>query len=369
LELIEARPDEQRDGRTSILAVAAVALALIATLTGCSPPPEETPAAPQARRVPTVIVTDARNQDLRSEIRALGTTISREAIDVTARSTSVVASIEFSEGQDVRAGQVLARLDGREAAAQLALAQAAVKETRSRYNRSEALASSGTMSEFELDELAARLEADEASVRAAEARLDATIIRAPFAGQVGLRRVSIGSLVSPGDIITTLDDLDRILIDFDIPEVALSQVRLGMEIAARAAAWGDETFAGRVAAIDTRVDEATRTATVRAEVPNDNRRLRPGMFVEVALLGEPRPAILIPEQAIVPLGERHYVYRVEDGVAHRAEVELGIRRPGTVEIVAGLGDGDLVIVEGTQKVKDESRVDAVRSTDVARLEP
>jgi membrane fusion protein (multidrug efflux system) len=366
---IGERPDEQRVGRINILTAAMAAMGLIAAIAGCSPPPEETPAEPQARRVPTVIVTDARSQDLRSEIRALGTTVAREAIDVTARATSVVSTIEFTEGQDVRAGQVLARLDGREAAAQLALAKAAVKETRSRFNRSEALASSGTMSEFELDELAARLEADEASVRAAEARLDATIIRAPFAGQVGLRRVSVGSLVSPGDIITTLDDLDRILIDFDIPEIALSRVRLGMEIAARAAAWSDKPFAGRVAAIDTRVDEATRTATVRAEVPNDDRRLRPGMFVEVTLLGEPRPAILIPEQAIVPLGERQYVYRVEDGVARRSEVELGVRRPGTVEIVAGLGDGDLVIVEGTQKVKDESSVNAVRSTDVARLEP
>ena len=107
---------------------------------------------------------------------------------------------------------------------------------------------------------------------------------------------------------------------------------------------------------------------MRAEIPNDDRRLRPGMFLEVSLLGEPRPAVVIPEQAIVALGDRHYVFRVEGGVARRAEVELGVRRPGSVEILAGLAEGEIVIVEGTQKVGDESPVDPVRSGDYAHLE-
>lgn len=340
--------------------------AFLPLFAACAPEPPGTPAAVEAQP-PKVIVTEARVHELRHEIQALGTTAAREAVDVTARITSVVAAIEFEEGEEVRQGQVLVRLDGTEAAAQLALAEAALKETRSRFNRSEALAESGTVSEFQLDELAARMEADEAAVRAAAARLDATVIRAPFAGRVGLRRVSVGSVVGPGELITTLDDLDRLLADFVIPETELGAVRIGMEVEVRSPAWPRAVFNGRVGAVDTRVDVETRTVTVRAVLPNEDRRLRPGMFLEVSLLGEPRPAVVVPEQAIVPRGERHYVYRVEGNVAARTEVELGVRRPGSVEIVAGLAAGDLVIVEGTQKVADAAAVRPVRSTDVAEL--
>jgi membrane fusion protein (multidrug efflux system) len=342
-----------------------MALALV-LLAGCAPEPDSQPPADDPPP-PNVIVDEARLHDLRREIRALGTTIAREAVDLTARITSMVTAIEFVEGEEVQAGQVLVRLDGTEAEAQLALARAALKETRSRFSRSEALAASGTVSEFQLDELAARLEADEAAVRAAAARLDATVIRAPFDGQIGLRRVSVGSIVAPGDLITTVDDLRHLLVDFVVAESELGAVRIGMEIETRSPAWGDAVFVGRVIAIDSRVDVATRTVTVRGALPNEDRRLRPGMFLEVSLLGDPRTAIVIPEQAIVPRGERNFVYRVEDGVARRAEVVLGVRRPGSVEILDGLTPGDLIVIEGTQKVADASPVRTIRSTDLAGL--
>lgn len=352
--------------RSAISARIAGSLALAVTaLAGCDRSSDD--AARSAAPDPTVIVTEARTLEIRDQIGALGTTLAREAVEITARGTSVVASIHFTEGQEVGIDQILVRLDGVEAEAELALARAAVRETRSRFSRSEALAASGTFSEFELDELAARLEANEAAARAAQARLDATVIRAPFAGQVGLRRVSVGSLITPGTVMTTLDDLGRILVDFVISETDLAAVRIGMEIEARSATYADGAFAGRVVAIDTRVAPMTRSVTVRAELPNDDRRLRPGMFLEVSLLGEPRPAVMIPEQAIVPIGEQHFVFRVVDGHAWQAEVELGLRRPGSVEIVAGLADGELVIVEGTQKVADAAAVKPVHTTDYAGL--
>ena len=139
----------------------------------------------------------------------------------------MVAAIRFDEGQEVAAGDVLVEFERAEAEAELALAEAALRESRSRYDRSEALAASGTVSEYQIDELIARREADEAAVNAARARLDATVIRAPFDGQVGLRRVSVGSLVAPGDVITTLDDLSTLLIDFSVPENAMGGVRGG----------------------------------------------------------------------------------------------------------------------------------------------
>ena len=343
---------------------------MLSLAAGCSPGPDQ-PVTEQAESGPgpTVIVIEARELELRREIKALGTSTARDAVDITARATNLIAAIRFREGEEVAAGDVLVEFERGEAEANLALAQATLRESQSRFDRSEALAASGTVSEFQIDELVARREADEAAVQAARARLGATVIRAPFDGRTGLRRVSVGGLVAPGDVITTLDDLSTIVVDFAIPESTLGGVRVGMEIAAGSAAYPETDFPGRVAAIDSRVDEITRTITVRASIPNAERRLRPGMFMEVTLLGEPRPAIVIPEQAIVPIGERHYVFRLEDGRTYRREVELGTRRPGSVEILTGLTQGDVVVVEGTQKVADARIVNPVHSTDYAGLEP
>ena len=351
----------------SLLWLGALALPLAA---GCSPGPDEAITEPDdSGPGPTVIVTEARELELRREIEALGTSAARNAVDVTARATNIVAAIRFREGAEVAAGDVLVEFERDEAEANLALAEATLRESQSRYDRSEALAASGTVSDFQIDELIARREGDEAAVRAARARLDATVIRAPFDGRTGLRRISVGGLVAPGDVITTLDDLSTIVVDFAIPESTLGAVRTGMEVRAGSAAYPSTSFPGRVASIDSRVDEITRTITVRASIPNAERRLRPGMFMEVTLLGEPRPAIVIPEQAIVPIGERHYVFRLEEGRTYRREVELGTRRPGSVEILTGIAQGDIVVVEGTQKVADAREVNPVRSTDYAGLEP
>jgi membrane fusion protein (multidrug efflux system) len=188
------------------------------------------------------------------------------------------------------------------------------------------------------------------------------VIRAPFSGRVGLRRVSVGTLISPGDVITTLDDTSVIKLDFSVPENFLSTLREGLAVRATAPAFSGRTFTGKVASIDSRVDMNTRAVTVRALLANEDGALKAGMFLNVALANDERESLFIPEQALTPEAERQFVFVVADGKAQRREVRIGARRPGSVEVLAGLTAGEQVIVEGTQKVRDGV---PVRATEIA----
>lgn len=225
-------------------------------------------------------------------------------------------------------------------------------DSESQFRRSEELFKTRVVSESELEQMEARRDADQAAVNAAQSRLNHTVIRAPFTGQLGLRRVSLGSIVNPLTVITTLDDTSQIKLDFDVPEVFMARLSLGLTVNARSAAWPDLVFQGRVISIDTRVDPVSRTIIVRAILPNDQGRLRPGMFLTVSLLKEDIQSLLVPEQAIVPERSKQFVFVVGEGdVVERREVTTGRRRPGEVEILDGLADGERVIIEGTQKVR------------------
>jgi membrane fusion protein (multidrug efflux system) len=208
------------------------------------------------------------------------------------------------------------------------------------------------LSKAQFDQLEATLKANGARLEAARARLGDTVIRAPFNGRVGLRRVSVGTLISPGDVITTLDDTSVIKLDFSVPENFLATLREGLAVRATAPAFPGRAFAGKVASIDSRVDMNTRSVTVRALLANEDGALRPGMFLNVSLANDERESLVIPEEALTPEAERQFVFVVRDGKAERREVRIGGRRPGSVEVLAGLAAGEQVIVEGTQKVRD-----------------
>ena len=250
-------------------------------------------------------------------------------------------------------------MDDAQAQAVLAEAQAGLADSESQYNRTRDLVSRELLSQAELDQLEAQLKADQARVAAARAGLDDTIVRAAFDGRTGFRQVSVGSFVSPGTPITTLDDTSIIKLDFTVSENFLFMLRPGLAVSASSAGLPNRTFTGRVTTIDSRVDPVTRSITVRAEIPNPDDALRQGMFMTVKLEGEPEPALLVPEGAIVPERGRIFVFVVRDDIAERREVRIGKRRPGDVEIVDGLADGDRVIVEGTQNVRDGSAVQDV----------
>jgi membrane fusion protein (multidrug efflux system) len=219
------------------------------------------------------------------------------------------------------------------------------------------------VSASELDALEAKQQVDTANVAAAEARLDDLVIRAPFPGRLGLRRISVGSLVTPGTVITTLDDTRTMKLDFSIPESFLAILQPGLTIEARSAAWPEQPFHGEVTTIDTRVDRVTRAITVRALIRNEKMLLRPGMFMTVRLTQAPRQAVVVPEESIVPERGEQYVWVVNDAHVERRKVELGVRRPGSVEIVAGLATGERVVTQGTQRLTPGSAVEERRPAD------
>jgi membrane fusion protein, multidrug efflux system len=209
-----------------------------------------------------------------------------------------------------------------------------------------------SLSKSQFDQIVATRAANAARVDAAKARLEDTVIRAPFGGRVGLRRVSVGSLISPGTVITTLDDTSVIKVDFAIPENNLTALRVGLPVTAGSTAYQGRTFKGRVTSLDSRIDATSRAVLVRAEIPNGDGALKPGMFLNVELLRDQRNGIVIPEESLVPEQNRQYVYVVVNGNAQKREVRTGLRRPGSVEIVEGLAQGERIVVEGTVKLRE-----------------
>jgi membrane fusion protein (multidrug efflux system) len=314
-------------------------------------------AAPAFSQTPlAVVAVPVREARLTLEAEALGTAHANESVDVTAKVSNLVTAVRFTEGQQVRRGRTLVELDSREARAELAIAEAALSESRSQFNRSRELYTTQALSEAQLEQIEATLKANEARVAFARSRLSDTVIAAPFDGRVGLRRVSVGSLVNPGTVITTLDDANPIKLDFTIPETLLSSVEAGREIVARSVAWPGEEFAGRVASVDSRVDPTTRSVTVRALLPNDRGMIKPGMFLTVRLARGASDALLVPEQALVPEQGNVYVFVVQDGRVEKRLVRTGERRVGEVQVVAGVAAGEQVVTEGTQKLRDGSPV-------------
>jgi len=309
-----------------------------------------------------VSVAPVRSETVSQKLEALGNARANESVDISSKTSNVVTAIRFGDGQRVNRGQVLVQLDDAQTRADVAAAEAAVAESERLFNRSRELMATEALSKAQFDQLEATLKANRAKLAAAQARLADTVIRAPFSGRVGLRRVSVGTLISPGDVITTLDDTSVIKLDFTVPENFLSSLREGLAVRATAPAFSGRSFAGKVASIDSRVDVNTRAVTVRALLANEDGALRPGMFLNVSLANDERETLIIPEQALTPEAERQYVFVVADGKAQRREVRIGARRPGTVEVLAGLNAGEQVVVEGTQKVRDGA---PVRTTEIA----
>jgi len=343
--------------RTTGARVAALCGLAIAAAGCTESAPEVRAAAAAAGAAAIPVVTQpARIELMGIEIEAVGTTQANESVEVTSKASNTVTAIRFQEGEEVERGAVLVEMDAAQARAALAEAEAALARSKSQYDRSRDLQSRQALSMADLELVEATLKADQARVAAAQARLDDTVIRASFKGRTGFRRVSVGSFVSPGTVITTLDDTSVIKLDFTVPETSLFVLRRGLPVTAAAAGLPDRTFLGTVTNIDSRVDPVTRSVTVRAELDNPDGLLRQGMFMTVSLQGEREPTLLVPEEALVPERSHAYVFVVRDNVVERREVRTGKRRPGYVEIVEGLAEHERVVVDGTQNVRDGSIV-------------
>jgi membrane fusion protein (multidrug efflux system) len=309
----------------------------------------------------SVVAVTLRRESFARQMEGVGTARANEAVDITAKLSNRVTAIRFREGQQVKAGEVLVEFDSEQARATLAEAEAALSDSQSQYKRSRELYATKALSEAQLDQLQAALSANQARVAGARSQLNDTIIRAPFAGRVGLRNISIGSYVSPGTVITTLDDTSVIKLDFSVPEVFLAALQEGLAISARTSAYPEVEFKGKVSSIDSRLDPVSRAIVVRARIDNKDGRLKPGMFMTVKLMRADSAALMLPEEALVPEGNKKFVFVVRDGKAMRTEIETGRRRPGEVEVTAGLAEGDVIVTEGTQKVRDGAPVKVMQA--------
>jgi membrane fusion protein (multidrug efflux system) len=343
-------------GKRKSMAIGLVALALAA---GCETGDDDAE-KPVERGAIKVVARLVERERLVDEVQALGTARANESVEIRPRIPSIVTRMLFEEGQHVDEGKLLVELEDREIRAGLAVAEAALSESRSIYKRSESLVGTAAISASSLEQLRAAMQVDEAQVEAARARLENTVIRAPFAGRVGLRRISPGSFVDTSTVVTTLDDTETIKLDFTIPETFLTVVNDGMKIVARSLVYPDRAFAGAVDSIDTRLDPVARSVQVRAILPNPDGLLKPGMFLTVNLHRDRGDVLVVPEEAIVPESEQQFVYEVLDGKAFKRRVTLGRRVPGLVEIMEGIDAGDLIVTEGTHKVQDGADVEVVK---------
>jgi membrane fusion protein (multidrug efflux system) len=306
------------------------------------------------------------------EVReSVGTVRAYESITVTAKVAGIVGEIGFNEGQKVKAGDMLVQFDAAERRAEIeqtvaeaSRAEALRNEVAIKLERAQALSRTGAGTGAQVDDLTAQMKSLEGSIasaraqrRAAEARLEDLTIRAPFAGRVGTRSVSLGAYVAPGTRITSLDDLSKVRLDFAVPENLLGRLKSGQTVNATSAAYKGRIFKGSVSTIDTRVDQTTRTARLTAEFDNPDEALKPGMFLSVALEVSTRDdAVVVPEEAVVSEGLRHVVYPVKDSKVERRVITIGQRQGGKVEVVDGLKAGETIVVLGVQRVRAGAEV-------------
>ncbi len=323
---------------------------------------------------PIVVEVLPVTQGVVTEIaEAVGTSRAFESVVITAKVSGVIEAISFEEGANVKAGDELLRLDGAERRADLEAAKAAItqeeakrNELRTKLDRAVQLRRTGAGTEALVDDLTAQIKTSDSAIqnaiareRAAQARLNDITVRAPFSGRVGIRNVSVGSFLQTSTNITTLDDISKVRLDFQVPENLLSRIQAGAAVRATTAAFGNRVFNGTVAVVDTRIDTTTRSVKLTGIVDNPDLALRPGMFLSVALEVARRPnAILIAEEAIVGEGPLQVAFAVVDGRIERRVLKVGQREDGKVEVLDGLKAGEQVVVRGVQRVRAGMPVNA-----------
>jgi membrane fusion protein (multidrug efflux system) len=358
--LAETRPRSTMPLLRQLLIVAAVLAALGGGYVaydrlvagGGAAGPTET-AAPAA--IPVVLGT-AELRETTRRVEAVGTTFSRRAIQVVALTSGRIVEVAFEPGQFVEAGAVLVRLDDDIERADLAEAEATLQENALALQRAQALRQKSAIPEATVEQLVAAQASARAELDRARRRLDDRTVRAPFAGDVGLRQIDPGARVDEEMVLTTLDDRSEMEIEFSVPEMLYGQVAIGQPVVATSAAFPGRSFEGLVATIDSRVDSTARAFKVRALLPNPDLALPAGMFMHVAVVLESRTAVMVPEEAVVVQGNRTFVYVVADGKAAVRDVTLGQRELGAVEVTSGLTQGDAVVVRGTPRLRDGAAV-------------
>lgn len=310
---------------------------------------------PGGGRGQAVAEATATPREFADQIRVLGVARSKRSVNITSNSTELITRVMFTDGQRVAAGTPLVELQAREEDADLIQARAQLAQAQREYDRYKILAERGVAPRVTAETAETALQTARAAVSASEARRGDRVLRAPFAGVLGLTSVTPGTLISPGSVITTLDDISAIRVDFPLPERYLGVLQVGTPLTATADAYADETVSGRIALLDTRVNEQTRAVIARAEFPNPGNRIRPGMMMRVAVQQGRRQSLSVPEAAVQYEGQGAFVYRIARGengtTAQRVEVQTGAVEGGFVEILSGLDNNDRVVASGLNRIQ------------------
>jgi membrane fusion protein (multidrug efflux system) len=306
-----------------------------------------------SRAAVPVTIYQVKPQGFWDEALALGTLRAWESVDITTSVSQIVTAISFEDGQVVKKGDVLATLKQTAEQASLKEQQAALTDALREVQRLENLARQNQVAQTDLDKSRTLATVTRHRIEEIEARLADRTIVAPFSGVLGLRLVSEGALVTPGQRLTTLDDLARMRLDFSVPATQLNFLVIGQSIQAVAPAF-DQVFEGVISAIDSRIDPVSRSVIARATVENPEMKLPPGLLMEVTVKGSVRQVIVVPEESLESRARDHFLWVVEGEVAHRIKVSIGGRRPGWVEIVTGLNAGDVVVRDGVGVLRGDS---------------
>jgi len=335
----------------SAISLAVVAMFVIA-LTGCGKKQGAGAPSPSAMAA-VVVAAEAKAESLAETLAVVGTLTPNESIEVKSEIDGTVEGDAFHEGQTVKKGELLVRLDETKYNAVLTQAEANLQLSRATFDRTKQLVDDKTLSAQEYDQASATFHVNEATVALRKRELKDARIIAPFSGMLGARFISPGQVISKNTTLTWLVDLDTLKAEFNVPERFISEVKIGQQIEVRVAAYPKERFKGEVYFLAPQVDVNTRTLLIKARVPNPERKLRPGMFANLDLALELRErAIVIPESALLSMGERTAVYVIgADNTARLRPVTVGLRMPNQIEILTGLKVGEKVVTEGLQKVR------------------
>jgi membrane fusion protein (multidrug efflux system) len=318
--------------------------------------------------VPVEVVTLVPRRAV-EELQAVGTMRSNQSVLLRPEVTGRVAVIGFRDGAVVKRGQLLVGLDASLNEAEVAQSRAELELARANLKRTADLASKNFVSGSAQDTAQSNVTVLEAKLQLSEARLAKMRIVAPFDGVVGIRAVAVGDVVRDGTDLVNIEDIRRLKVDFRLPERAFTQLKVGLPVEVVADALPGGTYKGQIEAINPRIDAAGRSLEVRAELPNSDGRLRPGMFARVRVaVGDRADALLVPEEAIVPQGEGFLVYKVEGDVARRVPVRLGVRRDGQVELLGAVKAGDRIVTAGVRVQRDGQPVRVVSGSSSAARE-
>ncbi|WNC69495.1 efflux RND transporter periplasmic adaptor subunit [Thalassotalea nanhaiensis] len=323
--------------------------------------PEENVSQSQSARVVSVKTTPVVLAEFSDEFEALGTTKANEDVIIAAQYSDIIESIHFDDGDTVKKGDILVELFKKEEQAKIKELQANLDQASAQLQRYKDLLKQSAASIAQRDEQKAKVQSFRAQLLSAQATLNNLTIRAPFDGQLGFRQVSVGALINDGSTITTLDDISIIKLDFAIPERFITTVNIGQAIAATNVAYPGVKFIGKVTSISPRVDAVTRTIQIRAEIDNSNMQLRPGMLMSIILERNVAQVLQIPESAVIPFEDKHFVFVVQNDTAKRVDISVGRRKPGIVEVSSGIKEGTKVVIEGALKLRDGAKVKAESS--------